>query len=83
MTKKEWFADWFNTPYYHTLYKHRDDQEAELFIKRLLDYLKLKSGMGLKCVLGTPISFLLLLFSFLYFTAKEQRLREGRKDLSL
>lgn len=44
MTKKEWFADWFNTPYYHTLYKHRDDQEAELFIKRLLDYLKLKSG---------------------------------------
>ena len=39
--------------------------------------------MGLKCVLGAPISFLLLLFSFLYFTAKTLRLREVRNGLSL
>ena len=44
MTKKEWFAEWFDTTYYHTLYKHRDDEEAEAFIGRLLTYLNLKKG---------------------------------------
>jgi len=34
--------------------------------------------MGLKCELGTPISFLLLLASLFYFTAKAPRLRELR-----
>ena len=24
-----WFADWFNSPAYHTLYGHRDEAETE------------------------------------------------------
>ena len=43
MTKdKDWFVSWFNTPYYHTLYKHRDHNEAQEFIKNLIFTLKQK-----------------------------------------
>lgn len=35
-----WFKDWFNSPYYHLLYQHRSEAEAETFIARLLDFLK-------------------------------------------
>lgn len=37
--KDEWFSDWFNTPYYHTLYKNRNTAEASAFVNRLLRYL--------------------------------------------
>lgn len=36
-----WFKEWFNTPYYHILYKDRDFQEAEIFISKLTEYLQL------------------------------------------
>ena len=36
-----WFASWFDTPYYHILYKERDDNEAELFMDSLTSFLKL------------------------------------------
>lgn len=36
----EWFRDWFNSPYYHLLYKNRDKAEATRFIDRLLLELK-------------------------------------------
>jgi SAM-dependent methyltransferase len=32
---KSWFESWFNTPYYHTLYKNRNQVEANDFMKRL------------------------------------------------
>lgn len=38
---KTWFSDWFNTKYYHTLYKHRDDKEAQLFMRNLTTFLQL------------------------------------------
>jgi SAM-dependent methyltransferase len=38
--ESEWFKDWFNTPYYHILYKNRDDNEAHAFIDRLIGFLK-------------------------------------------
>lgn len=41
---KEWFVDWFDTPYYHTLYKNRDLSEAEQFIQRLIEHIPLKKG---------------------------------------
>lgn len=31
-----WCNQWFNSPYYHLLYKERDEGEAELFASRLL-----------------------------------------------
>ena len=32
----EWFKTWFDSPYYHKLYKDRNDLEAQTFIKNLL-----------------------------------------------
>ena len=34
--KKDWFRSWFDSPYYHMLYSHRDDQEARGFLEVLL-----------------------------------------------
>lgn len=38
---QQWYADWFNTPYYHILYKDRDYAEAQLFIDNITGYLNL------------------------------------------
>ncbi|MCC6837881.1 MAG: methyltransferase domain-containing protein [Bacteroidia bacterium] len=38
--KQLWFKEWFNSPYYHLLYKDRDHREAELFIDNLLALLQ-------------------------------------------
>lgn len=32
---KEWFASWFDSPYYHVLYKDRDEAEAYNFMEKL------------------------------------------------
>jgi len=37
-----WFANWFDSEYYHVLYKNRDGKEAEFFIENLAQYLSLK-----------------------------------------
>lgn len=42
---ENWFVSWFNSHYYHLLYKNRDEQEAADFIAGLLDYLKLERGV--------------------------------------
>lgn len=34
----EWFGEWFNSPYYHILYKHRDNEEAQGFLNNLNRY---------------------------------------------
>jgi SAM-dependent methyltransferase len=34
---KEWFSEWFDSPYYHILYKNRDEREAEFFLRNLVD----------------------------------------------
>jgi SAM-dependent methyltransferase len=38
---KQWFESWFDSPYYHILYKHRDDIEAELFIDTIYTIFKI------------------------------------------
>lgn len=64
MTKQQqlWFQSWFNTPYYHLLYKNRDYKEAELFIKNLVAYLNLDtevdSVLDLACGKGRHSIFL-------------------------
>ncbi len=40
--EKAWFANWFDTPYYHILYKNRDYTEAQQFIDTLIQYLNPK-----------------------------------------
>ncbi|MBE7171731.1 MAG: methyltransferase domain-containing protein [Williamsia sp.] len=40
----EWFKEWFNSPYYHQLYFHRDEKEAAAFISHLLEHLQPAPG---------------------------------------
>ncbi len=35
----EWFAEWFDSPYYHILYQNRDEKEAQFFIDNLVKFL--------------------------------------------
>jgi len=39
--KDNWYASWFDSPYYHILYKDRDYEEAKLFMNSLISYLEL------------------------------------------
>jgi SAM-dependent methyltransferase len=36
-----WFTSWFDTPYYHILYKDRNYREAQIFMDNLTHYLNL------------------------------------------
>lgn len=42
--KENWFSEWFNTKYYHILYQNRNDEEAQVFIKNLFDFLDVKEN---------------------------------------
>ena len=42
-----WFANWFDSPYYHTLYKNRDEKEAQVFIDNLVQHLQIPKGSTL------------------------------------
>lgn len=51
----EWFDEWFDSPYYHILYQHRDHEEAEDFIDHLSDYFQFSDEdevMDLACGKG-------------------------------
>lgn len=57
----EWYKDWFNSPYYHLLYSHRDENEAEFFLTRLIQELKIESNarvLDLACGKGRHAIFL-------------------------
>lgn len=57
---KEWFESWFDTKYYHTLYKNRDHSEAEGFIRNLFQFLDLehdKKVLDLACGKGRHAIF--------------------------
>ncbi len=43
MTKhtEDWYTSWFDTPYYHVLYKNRDYPEAQSFMENLTSYLNI------------------------------------------
>ncbi len=54
-TTENWFASWFDTPYYHILYKERNDAEAEAFMETLTSYLNISDTceiMDLACGKG-------------------------------
>ena len=44
MKSKEWFESWFDTSYYHSLYKNRNDEEAKSFVTNLVQFLGLKKN---------------------------------------
>lgn len=56
-----WYASWFDTPYYHILYKDRDYEEAGKFMTTLTRFLKLQPGakiLDLACGKGRHSKFL-------------------------
>jgi SAM-dependent methyltransferase len=38
MPVKEWYKEWFNSPFYHKLYFERDENEARQFMDRLINH---------------------------------------------
>ena len=61
MKTKDWFTDWFNTSYYHTLYKERNDGEAQVFMKNITSFLNLPKTthiLDLPCGKGRHSVFL-------------------------
>jgi SAM-dependent methyltransferase len=44
---KEWFSKWFDSPYYHILYKSRNMDEAEFFLQNVVKKLSLSHNMKL------------------------------------
>lgn len=72
--KQKWFETWFNTSYYHTLYKDRNDDEAQFFMKNLINHLAIKDSatvLDLACGKGRHSIFL-----------NEQNLKVTGLDLS-
>lgn len=60
-TSTDWFASWFDTSFYHILYKNRDHKEARLFMANIASYLKLKKHdhvLDLACGKGRHSLFL-------------------------
>lgn len=56
-----WYASWFDTPFYHILYKDRDYDEAETFMKHLTEFLNLPEQgtiLDLACGKGRHSVFL-------------------------
>ncbi len=59
--KTEWFDLWFNSPYYHILYKNRNEKEAQNFIDKLTVYLGMNQRhkvMDLACGKGRHAIYL-------------------------
>lgn len=56
-----WYASWFNTPYYHILYKDRNHREAAVFMNSLTSHLNLKKNdsiLDLACGRGRHAKYL-------------------------
>jgi len=61
MQDSAWFESWFDSPYYHILYKHRSLDEAHYFIDNITSYLTLAPGakvLDLACGAGRHSLFL-------------------------
>lgn len=43
----EWFFTWFDSPYYHILYRDRDAHEAEFFLQNLLNRFSIPKGASI------------------------------------
>lgn len=59
--KKQWYASWFDTPFYHILYKDRDHDEAQSFMDTLTHYLNLPENgkiLDLACGKGRHSMYL-------------------------
>lgn len=56
-----WYASWFDTPFYHILYKERDETEAAEFMNTLMQFLRIPKGaeiLDLACGKGRHAQYL-------------------------
>lgn len=79
----KWFEEWFNSEYYHLLYKNRDNQEAEKFIDNLLYDIELERGalvLDLACGKGRHSRYLASLgYEVLGVDLSENSIKEAKQ----
>ena len=81
---ENWFASWFDSPYYHILYKDRNYREAQLFMDNLTHYLNLPEKakvLDLACGKGRHSIYLNQLgFNVLGADLAEKSIAEASKN---
>ena len=81
---KNWFTSWFDTPYYHILYKERNYREAQLFMDNLTQYLNLPKKakvLDLACGKGRHAIYLSQLgFTVLGADLSENNIAEASRN---
>ena len=81
---QNWFASWFDTPYYHILYKERNYREAQVFMDNLTHYLNLPEKakvLDLACGKGRHAIYLNQLgFNVLGADLSENSIAEATKN---
>ncbi|NRT12594.1 bifunctional 2-polyprenyl-6-hydroxyphenol methylase/3-demethylubiquinol 3-O-methyltransferase UbiG [Flavobacterium sp. 14A] len=82
--KQTWFSSWFDTPYYHILYKDRNYREAQVFMDNLTHYLNLPEKanvLDLACGKGRHSIYLNQLgFNVLGADLSENSIEEASKN---
>lgn len=83
---QNWFASWFDTSYYHILYKDRDYEEAQQFMDNLTHYLNLPEEakiLDLACGKGRHSIYLNSLgFDVTGSDLSENSINEASKDVN-
>ena len=79
-----WYASWFDSPFYHILYKDRNYREAQLFMDNLTQYLNLPAKakvLDLACGKGRHSIYLNQLgFEVLGVDLSENSINEAKKN---
>lgn len=79
-----WFSSWFDTPYYHILYKDRNDHEAQHFMDNLTQHLNLPDNakvLDLACGKGRHSIYLNQLgYNVLGADLSENSIEEANKS---
>lgn len=80
---QNWFATWFDSPYYHILYKDRDHAEAQLFVDSICHFLNLPEQakvLDLACGKGRHSIYLNSLgYNVLGADLSENSIQEAKK----
>ncbi|MBZ4034659.1 class I SAM-dependent methyltransferase [Flavobacterium sp. 17A] len=81
---QNWYSSWFDTPYYHILYKDRNYREAQIFMDNLTHYLNLPEKakvLDLACGKGRHSIYLNQLgFNVLGADLSENSINEASKN---
>ncbi len=82
---KEWFESWFDSKYYHILYRNRNFIEAEEFISTLIDFLQPKTEakfVDIACGKGRHSLFINRLgFNVIGYDLSEKSILEASENL--